>query len=798
MRTIRFSDTLLSESLFRKTPIAVAVAASLCLEHAAVVHAADPADALQEIIVTATRRSESIQDTPLNIAAITGGTIEQLRLDKLDDLSHWVPGVAIQNQGPGGASAVVIRGLNTNSLGATGGGPTGGGGAVASYMGEVPLFFDFKLIDIDRVEVLLGPQGTLYGASTLAGAVRYIPNKPDLMNFTGSAHGRVYSLQESGGAGFQGDVAASVSLIEGKLALRGVIGFYDDPGFINYPRLVRYPGISNPEPNFADPNAVAANLYTQNDLNYERTRSARLSLLYQPFDALQMLLTYVNQDTRSGGRQDTSEPLVATGRFENGHRFPEPSKRDLDLVSLEITAQLGFAQLVSASAYGTRDIHSIWDQTDLLLDFQYGYEDFPQFVAFAVEQQKRTQYTQELRLVSNDHSRFKWLIGGFYNHIEDHQPDREYVPGYPQFAGLDRPDALEYYSLIEQKQVEQAAFAEIGYSFTDAWQLTAGGRVFKYNTDQYSATSTPLVDGSGPYGLNLYTLTVSDGHKSSIHKFNTSYKFTPDLMVYATLSEGYRNGGINPVPPCVLPINSINQFACALPHEQGFKPDRTLNHELGIHSEWLEKRLTFNGAVYYDNWNDVRVQGQTQIGQAGITVNGSKAVSKGVELQFHALLPHHFAVTGNYTYNDARLTERAPGLISDAYGRYDGEPGDRLPGSPLQMGSLLLEYSYALSGGYLLDADYGISANSNQFTKIGLRGSGEKVAGFATHAASIGVGKDKWRVTLFAENLTNKYAYTGTDSDISYVRIINGFTVRDYFHSVLRPREIGLEFSTHF
>jgi len=750
-----------------------------------------PSEKLEQITVTATRRSESIQDTPLNIAAISSGTIEEMRLDKIDDLTRWVPGVSIKDQGAWGASSVVIRGLNTDSLGLNdaGGGPDAGGGTVAYYLGEVPLFFDFKLLDMDRVEVLLGPQGTLYGAGTLAGAIRYIPKKPNLNALAGSVHVRSYEVSHADNEGYVGDAALSVPLIEGKLALRGVVGYYDAPGFVDYPLLVRDPGVSNPQPDFGDPGAVAANLRRGRNANFEHTLSGRASLLYQPGDNLDAVLSYAHQRTRTDGKQVTFSPNLGTNRFESGKRFLEPSERTVDLTSLELTAHLGFADLVSSSSYGEREIHVTWDQTDLLLDLGYGYEEFPQFVGFNLEDRSTRQYVQELRLVSSDTGKFKWLVGGFYNHFKDSQIDREFVPHFPEFIGVDSPDALEYFLVIHQKRTEEAGFGEIGYRFTDAWQVTAGARKFKYDTDQSNFVALPLVDEDLPLPLD-----VSDSQSGSIFKLNTSYRFTPDLMMYATVSDGYRNGGINSVPPCILPVDPATQHVCALPNEQGFKPDRTRNHELGVHSSWFDDRMTLNGALYYIKWKDVRVSSTTQFGSENITINGSRAVSKGVELQFQGRLPHHFSLMGNYTFNDARLAELAPGVVNGA----DGLSGDRLPGSPRHMGSVRLKYVRPWAGGYLLNADYGISTISNTFSKIGLRANGEKLPGYTLHEASVGLEKDRWRASLFVENLFNKFAFTGVSRDPSDLREVNGFLLRNYTHSVLRPREIGLELGMTF
>jgi iron complex outermembrane recepter protein len=775
------------------TPLAAAITAALFPTVFA--HAQEAPAALEEIVVTSTRRSESIQETPVNITAIGNNVIDDLQLDSVEELTRWVPGVTMIDQGVWNNNRLVMRGLNADSITASYG--AGDGGTVAMYMGETPLYVSFKLLDIERVEVLIGPQGTLYGAGTLAGAVRYIPKRPDLYEVNGNAHGRMYSVAHADDPGFQGDFALNLPLIEGKLALRTVVGYYDDPGFIDYSLLVRTPGVSYPQPDFTDPNAVAANLYRRKDANYERTLSSRVSLLYQPFDNLEALLTYAHQDSRTGGRQITTSPTLGTGRYEGGMRVLEPSERDTDLLSLEVTADLGFAELVSSSSYAERRNQDTRDMTDLLLFFEYGYEDFPQFVTYAPSDAQMDQYAQELRLVSSGDGPFKWLVGGFYNRAEHDSFYREYVPGYPQFAGIDRPDANEYYVETHTKLSEQAVFGEIGYHFTDAWQVTFGGRYFSYEQDLLSGTDLPLLSGH-PTGVDPAFRSGSVEQSGSIFKINTSYQFTPDLMLYATVSEGYRRGGFNEVPPCVLPIDSAQQNVCALPQEQTYKPDETRNHEIGLRSTWFDKRLTVNGAVYYVKWRDVQVGTVTFYGKEGITGNGAEAESKGVELQFQAALSSNLALMGAYTYNEAVLSRDVPGLVIDAGGRYDAFDGDRLPGSPEQQGSLMLQYSLPLHSGYELRADYGITAMSDVYTKVGMRGKGERLPGYALHQASIGVTKDNWQATLYAENLFDKYAYTAAVADKSYPNDISGLVLRRYHHTVIRPRQVGLELSMRF
>jgi outer membrane receptor protein involved in Fe transport len=187
------------------------------------------------IIVSGTRRDISVTDAPINITALSGATLNDERINDVKDLGAFTPGMTVANQGPRGSASIVMRGLSANGNGITG---SNFDDALGTYLGEVPLYLDFKLIDIERVEVLLGPQGTLYGLGTLAGAIRYIPERPDPTLFSGSMHGRVYDVNHSAGAGFVGDVVFNVPLVADVLAFRTATGYYYDPGFIDYPFIV--------------------------------------------------------------------------------------------------------------------------------------------------------------------------------------------------------------------------------------------------------------------------------------------------------------------------------------------------------------------------------------------------------------------------------------------------------------------------------------------------------------------------------------------------------------------------------
>jgi iron complex outermembrane receptor protein len=796
---------------------------------------------IAEVIVSSTRRDMQVQDVPISITAVGGKAAESLGLENLDELASIVPGLSMVDSGPWGNSTIIMRGVNADSINGTGN-DTDGGGTVGVYLGETPLYADFKMLDINRVEALMGPQGTLYGAGTLAGAVRFVPNRPDLNEYDAAVHSRLYGVSSDFNLGNQEDITVNIPLVDGVLGVRGAFGYYDDPGFVDYPYIVRSPGRSNPQPDFNNPNEVAGNLMRRSNLNYEDTISSRVSMLWAPSAAFEGLLTWAHQKTETGGRQINTVDSIGSGLYEAGMRYAEPSSREADLFSLELTGNFGFAQLVSASSYTEQKIKTIRDQTDLLLFLSdnggYGYEDFPEFIAFTTGDTDREQFTQELRLVSSGDGPLNWIVGGFYNKLESDSSGIEYVPGLPDFFGIDRPDEMEYYSVTNLEQEEKAVYGEIGYRLTDAWQVTVGGRYYDYTVDQKNGTDLPLFN-AGPYEISPRFRSGTTGDSGSLFKFNTSYEFTDDVMMFATVSEGYRLGGFNPVAPCVLPLSGT-QNVCALPHEQQFLPDKTLNKEIGIRAQLFDRSLAISAAIYHIDWEDVQVAGITENGAVGITSNGAEAVSQGVEFSMQAQLPMSLSIMLNYTYTNAELTKDVKGLVDDRYtlirpdsadaylelwgDRYlaacdpsqasyssqpvgacpgDGRDGDRLPGSAEHKGSIYLGWTRDFAGDYTLKANYGISAQGDVFTKVGNRASGEALAGYAIHSFNIGIERGNWMVSLFGENIFDKYGETSVTNDRSFVYTAEGsdgtaFAVRRYNKTIIRPQVFGVDFRMKF
>jgi outer membrane receptor protein involved in Fe transport len=755
-----------------------------------------------EIIVTGTRRATTIQDTPINISAIGSEDIARQRIDDVRDLADFTPGLTISDTGPGTTGSIVLRGLSASDVNDAG---ASYDDALGVYLGEVPLYYDFKLLDLERVETLLGPQGTLYGLGTLAGAIRYIPNRPNADMVEGEVHGRLYTKDHGDKLGYQGDFAINLPIVTDHVAFRTATGYYYDPGFIDYPVLLQEPGVSLPQPGSPDgvtDEDYAANLTSREDLNFEKTFTTRNQLLLQTSPDLKAIFTYAYQRTRTDGAQSNSAGVLGTGRYENASRYIEPVDRRAHLVSMEINANIAdIVDLVSTTAYTDVRVESEADNTDLLLDLDYDYELFPAFSSWNESVTRRKQINQEIRLVSRHGGPFNWVLGGFYNENKYQSDYAEHVPGHPWVDVPSNPDELEYVSYITSKVTEKAIFGEGTFRVTPEWQVTAGARYFKYTSTVAGAVSLPLLgDPLSPYDLPV---NGGDAKKDGwVWKFNTSYDVTPDLMFYATYSKGYRIGGPNRVAPCPADIEDGQQIICALPDELQYGPDTTKNIEVGMRTDLFDRMLTLNFNVFHIKWQGIQVDSSTLFGATGITVNGGGARSKGFETSFQIRPVRELSIQGTYSYTDAKLTEDVPGIItiretpgdySNRFVQLDALAGDRLPGSTKNSGSLGATYTTPVLDGDLV-ANWTATYRGNVVSRIGWdRAFGDKIPSYVLHRASVSYETDNYALTLFANNIFDKYAVVSVAMDRSRIGVNDGIAVRYFRQSVVNPRTVGIE-----
>jgi outer membrane receptor protein involved in Fe transport len=532
---------------------------------------------------------------------------------------------------------------------------------------------------------------------------------------------------------------------------------------------------------------------------------------WAPTDAVDLNLTYYFQNQDVGGRQASSSRLdtlpVSFGKYESALRILEPSKRDNQLVTLEGTVDLGFAELTSATSYSKYSQHSQRDQTDLAIELGFGYELFPGLVDITDERLDEKRFNQELRLVSSGDGPLSWTVGAFYNHFKRTIDYVEHTPGLHEFFDFAVGDDRDYLSIDRNKRSEYAFYGEASYQLTEAWSFTVGGRYYKYDLKLASAATFPPFPETGPQFTFNPAGQKDDGF---LGKLNTSYRFSPDTLAYGTISQGYRGGSSNALTPCPVPLPA-DTFVCGQPNELLYTPDKTTNYELGLKTQWLERRLTLNSAVFYIDWKDVQLGSSTEVGAVGITVNGKGASSRGAEFNLDAKVTPKLTLQGSYAYTDAQLDERSPGLIRSitppgfAAVYIDGQAGDRLPGSARHRGSIGASYVEPVSGRFELDFGWRTVMSGNVLTTPGARGDSLTLPSYAISYARIGLTdtRNNFTVTLYADNVFNKFVEVserGTSLFNQVVSDVVGDPVYDrrFSSGVLPPRRVGLRFTKAF
>jgi outer membrane receptor protein involved in Fe transport len=769
-------------------PQALSAAVSAVLSMAAGEGAAQeapdtPVIGLGEVIVTATKRAERLQDVSESISAFDSSDIAMRGLDKIDDVAKYIPGLSLAQREPGGTT-IVFRGVASSGI------QFGAVSSSALYLDEQPITqsgrsVDPRFIDIERVEALRGPQGTLYGASSQSGTLRVITNKPDPSDFDAWAEAQV-SQVEDGDTGY--DVSAMMNLpLSDRLALR-LVGFAaEDAGYIDRVLSDSQGGT------FDNANVVAE------DVNSIETVGARAALRLDISDNVDLTMGLIYQDLSADGHSD----LTPGAGDLNQVRFEEETLEDeWYQAALTLNASMGFADLTIAASYFDRDFFYEADATDYEFNFnQSGYVvyDFggdPR--GFANNDEDTEITTLEVRLQSNNdaESRWSWLGGVFYSKEEGHTEFGSFVrdyadtPAFEYFAYLEynfyngvlAPTDQWWLGVYDTELEQKAVFGEVSFDVTENFTITAGGRWFEYDRTFDLVQEAPL-GFSGFSRTDAQTRTKDD---DVVGKLNLSYRIDDDRMVYFTWSEGFRNGGANPLRP-----NSI------LPPE--FSSDTLTNWELGAKTEWLDNRLRFNVAAYHMSWDDFAVQiedPQPAVFQLGY-VNLPTAEIDGVEAELTFIVNDAWQIDATLGYNDGQISEATILTLEDEDGNVFTRPveeGARLPLTPEWSGALGFEWR---GRGQLM--------NAQPFARLDLAYVGEVItnlegfesvvgqAGVNTQDAyetsdfRIGLEGERWTASLFVDNVWDERAVTFRSNRWAEPRV-----------SIVRPRTYGLQMRYNF
>ncbi len=800
MNTPHSRNALSARRCPRTSRLAAAIVAGL-LAQAPAFAQDPPADAgsrpteLDTIVVTAQGREEDILAVPYNISAVSGEAIEQQNILDTAELMRGVAGVAVVDRGARNSSVVSgirIRGLNVDSS-ALGDYAVSATSTVATYVDKTPLFANFLLSDIDRVEVLRGPQGTLYGSGALGGAVRFLLRQPQLDEWDARASLSASTVDGSDSIGLSESFMFNAPLGQ-TLAFRFNATVNDFPGATDYRNVYKLDADGLP----TAPNGVldpAAEYETVRDADFVRQKYGRASLLWKPSDRFDATLSYMAQADRFGGRRGTSLGNDGWGvpydDLEVGAVQLEPAARHVNLASLEANVDLGFATLTSStSRYNHEgDIASentgFYAQNGWLGLYYYNY---PRPMASAVRSYGDEAFTQEFRLTSKSTGRFDYVLGAYYQDQERYATQMSYLHGFKRWWDAVAP-GLEHLIVSDvdfdyrqdERFKETALYGELTWHATDRLQFTGGFRHFRVKSESTQAMTVSPWLGSAT--------SLSEDRESvekTLFKGNLSWSLTPDSLLYATVSEGYRRGGTNATP-------TSGNYA-EDPAWMTYRPDTVRNHELGVKGRI--GRATYNANVFYVDWKDPQVNSSTTNYGFFAVQNAEKASTRGVELELAGNAVTGFGYSLGYTYTKAQL--EADALAVDGSYVY-GYKGDPLPGVPEHRVNAAASYGIPIGNGLLtLRGDVYYQSESENALSLSPKFQ-RTLDGFAILNASATYGIDSWDVTLWLKNLANEEGVTGIYTE----EYMGTDPAQNYFGNgskalVALPRTIGVTIGYRF
>jgi iron complex outermembrane receptor protein len=812
------------------TPVRAAVCVALYgvvpAVHAQEAASTEAPAVLQEVTVTATRRSQALEAVPYSLSVVSGEQLAASGVTDLASLATAVPGVSMYEYGArlAGAEVPIIRGINAT------GEPTRGfrtfeQAPVGTYIGNSPIDGYFQLDDLKQVEVLRGPQGTLYGAGTLAGALRLIPNSPELDRLSGMLEAGGDRIEHSSGTSY--DLKGLINIPLGDVvAFRASARYNYEPGWINtYGLFTRtnnglsgIPLLANP----AEPVTSPAIYNDKADWNFQKTFTGRAAMLFKPNEVFSAELGFLHSDAwGDGGPQvnpdfpggtsplDPATTLPAGGKYREFSQIDQPWSRDTNLTSLDLSFDAGFATVSATSSYYTTSGSTLQDNTYSLgglsdggyLPYYAGVPTNPRFVYDEIFTDAAHTFTQELRLVSKTgpEKLFDYVLGVFY---EDQTRKGDWtiaVPGTPEYQAAQgclpncvwnvgvAPGDVTFKQVDTQMFKDKSVFGELTWHFIQGGQLTAGARHF--NQD--------FTDAQSYDDYNFPTHLPATPHESpaskTVGKVNLSYEYAKDQYVYALWSQGFRRGGANSVP-------LVGPFAES-PLLATYQPDKTNNYEAGIKGRF-SNGLSYTIAVFDIKWDNPQISSSLPSGNLAV-YNANTAESRGFEIESSGpLFVPQLTYTVSFAYADAHLTSDfslpandgtqtgtiVPGLIH-------GTNGEQMPGSPKESASLAINYQVPLSTGYELL----LNANGVYRSRVPMQLSPtlgvttvQYSSTYETMNLSGALMHQKWRGTLYITNVFDKQNILVPPTQFNEL----GKLTNDYI--VSPPREVGLRLAYTF
>ena len=793
---------------------------------------------LEEILVTATKRGDiNLQDVPMSITAFTDADITLQGFKRLDDYIGQIPSLTFGRREPGGTN-VIMRGCATSSI-SFGENPT-----TSVYLDEQPISStgfnpDPRLVDIERVEALAGPQGTLFGEAAQCGTLRIITNKPDTAAFESWVDLNGESI-DGGDSGYDVSAMVNIPLIQDTLALR-LVGFTaEDAGWVD--------NILGTSPGGTFDNSM----YVDDNVNTSTTSGVRATLRWTPGENWTIDAQAMFQDTEADGFGDVD---LADQYWEDSGlgkweqiRFQDEIWED-NWYQLALTAEgdLGWATATITAGFANRETRYLADSTSYLFAFQetgdYWREYDPYILAydfggdphaFSIDEQvtDRTSFEARLTSASDSDSRWSWIAGIFYNKVEGGPQSftanviglsdncNEYYAAaegcvgqftyasylhYYYFGTLDKLSDNWWHGVYETNQTQKAIFGEATFDINENWAITLGGRWYDIDQDRISRNGTLInppqtvimtcgtqanrdawqVDGIPQEGFDTcyadqFAESSNDGF---VPKGNITYRIDDDKLVFFTYSEGFRSGGVNSGKRGTI-FGSDGVY-------HTFEPDELTNYEIGTKTTWASGRFQFNITAYHMVWENIQIEAvdPTAAFYTNGIINFTEAEIDGFEADFSWIPAENWQLGGVLGYNDAALSKDAV-LFSDGDEPKVAVEGTRLPMVPEWKAAITAQYNFSnqlwgadpyILGVYQYQSD---SVNSLEgITSTLGEGAVRTHPSYSVFNLRFGLDSLNWSVALYVDNMFNEYG----------INLFNERWIKTRV-SVIRPRTYGINF----
>jgi iron complex outermembrane recepter protein len=706
---------------------------------------------IEEVIVTAQKRAEALIDVPQSVSVVDGGVLERQHATTFQDYLKLVPGLQLSQTTPG-QGRLVMRGVNTGGVAST----------VAVYVDETPfgsssglvngavLAADIDPFDMQRIEVLRGPQGTLYGASSLGGVLKFATNPPS----TESTEARVRFSAENvsdGEMGYSGVGMLNVPLSE-SFALRATGYYRDQGGFID--------------------SIGTAGSDREEDINSSQSYGGRLSALYAPSDSFSARVSAVIQNIRNdaGGDIESDPNTLETlhGGPTQSQFVPEFTDFDYRVYNATLDFDLGFATLTSATSYNELEEPFRSDLTSQFSALLIGAFGFPPHELLQEQTTKYDKITQELRLASPSNDRFEWLLGAYYTEEKGDiiQHIEAVSPGTLTPLQLGQLGDATLHSQYE----EIAGFFSGTIHFGESFDLTLGGR---YSTNDQDAKQ---VSGGALAGGPTTTLTAASDEDVFTYSVAPKWKLDEHKALYIRVATGFRPGGPNVVPPLAPP--TVPRI---------YDSDEITSYEAGLKVESADRAYSLDLALFHIDWEDIQLF--ARVNNFGVNVNGGDAASYGFEFTGSAYLAEGFNVSVNGTLTDTHLKDDTPALSG-------GKKGDALPFTPEWSGSLNTNYEWSVGSQAMAYIGGSVRYLSFQTASYDLafrtaNGRQREIEAYEVLDLQAGVDFGRYTIELYGKNVTDSDGKTSTGG-------VGSIPLGALPTGVIRPRSFGVTVGFNF